>query len=228
MKGICFIEPLHHKVVRGEKTMTRRIMPQQPLDGRAWKLSKLLETTDPERKKHEGKLFWELRDDAGRIVAHDDRHFLPRYGVGEALYLKEPYDRSYIPEIGDKYDNPFQAVCEQKCWETIYKYDGVYAGAEWKNKLFMPEKYARHFIEMLSVRAERLQEISDEDCMKEGIEKALGMYCYDWIEKNGRKLKRYCVSPQLAYASLIDSINGKGTWERNQYVWVYENKLINK
>jgi len=76
--------------------------------------------------------------------------FKPRYKVGETVYLKEPYF-------------PY-------CFErALYKYDSKNQFGKWSNKLFMPEKYARYFIEITGVRCEQLQDISDEDCMKEGI-----------------------------------------------------------
>jgi hypothetical protein len=141
-------------------------------------------------------------------------------------YLKEPYARSYIPGIEDKDDNPFTTAIDPKCWETIYRYDDcIYAGAEWKNAISMPAKYARYFIEITAVRCERLQDISDEDCLKEGIQEIKGFNpvstCYeDCVDKN------LWTSPQQAYAALIDQIYGKGTWERNPYVWVYDFKLV--
>ena len=82
----------------------------------------------------------------------------PRYKVGEVLYLKEPYTNEVDGHIG-----------------VAYKYrpsntDGISESEiKWKNKLFMPEKYARYFIKITAVRCERLQDISDEDCLKEGI-----------------------------------------------------------
>ena len=85
----------------------------------------------------------------------------------------------------------------------------------------MPAKYARYFIEILDVRCEQLQDISDKDCLREGIVKgghplAGGVpawYVLDRCFEN---------SPQEAYSALIDEINGKKVWESNPYVWVYD------
>jgi hypothetical protein len=127
--------------------------------------------------------------------------YKPRYKSGETLYLKEPY---FISAYG----------------ELVYKYGNDWENIEWKNKLFMPESYARYFIEITGVRCERLQDISDEDCMKEGILSYGGGQWYA-IGEDGDIYS----TPQAAYADLIDKINGKGTWERNQFVWVYDFKL---
>lgn len=194
MKGICFIEPLYHKVVAGQKKQTRRIIIQQP-DGRG------LRSTN---------------------VPFEDWHgneFKPKYKVGETVYLKEPY--SYLSL------NNQEPV-------LIYKYGEDYSDIEelspikWSNKLFMPQSAARHFIKITGVRAERLQDISNVDCLKEGILEARITRCdYVWYE-NGLTVNEQLngqigwPTPQEAYAVLIDKINGKGTWERNPWVWVYD------
>ena len=102
----------------------------------------------------------------------------------------------------------------------------------------MPESAARYFIEITAVRAERLQDISDEDCMKEGIEvvhraghagenNPSGL-CFDISQKWDYQYSCSESAPWKAYAALINKINGKGTWEKNPWVWVYDFELINK
>ena len=192
MKGICFTEPLFHKVVKGEKTQTRRIINPQP-DERG------LRTTNIMFENYHGK------------------GFIPKYNVGEVVYLKEPY----IYEYGR----------EEKWYKYYYKFSTadilelkvIGVDIKWKNKLFMPESAARYFIEITAVRAERLQDISDEDCMKEGIcPKLDGLSFVNEVNNIAYP------TPKRAYAALIDEINGKGTWEKNPWVWVYDFELINK
>ncbi|MDR1340970.1 MAG: hypothetical protein LBK58_13095 [Prevotellaceae bacterium] len=193
MKGILFTEPLFHRVVSGEKTQTRRTIKPQP---------DFISENFHWAKKNNGDVI------------------LPRYGVGEKLYLKEPY---FI-------DSP-----------VIYKYDSYkddHLICEWQNKLFMPEKYARYFIEITGVRCERLQDISDEDCFREGIveTQCISEGNFNPVYENGLNLtdRKGCTlikqydTPQEAYAALIDSISGRDTWKSNPYVWVYDFKLTKK
>lgn len=197
MKGICFTEPLFHKVVKGEKTQTRRIINPQP-DERG------LRTTNIMFENYHGK------------------GFLPKYKVDEVVYLKEPY----IYEYGR----------EEKWYKYYYKFSTadilelkvIGVDIKWKNKLFMPESAARYFIETTAVRAERLQDISDEDCMKEGIDSFFNPLFSETRYKDYLNPNSECRSPQSSYASLINKINGKGTWEKNPWVWVYDFELINK
>ena len=101
------------------------------------------------------------------------------------------------------------------------------------NKMFVKPEYMPHHIEMLNYHVERLQDISDEDCIKEGIyihnpdplnSKFIG-YSYDAIIDPHKK-RWWFQSPREAFAALIDKVSGKGTWESNPLVWVYEFKLI--
>lgn len=75
-------------------------------------------------------------------------------------------------------------------------------------------------------RVERLQDISDEDCLREGIELHQGSQSYyvDYRKKTGCRawLGR---TPREAFAALIDKVSVRGTWESNPYVVVYEFEL---
>lgn len=133
-----------------------------------------------------------------------------RYNKGEILYLKEPY---LIDDNGS----------------VLYRYSAVNLyNKRWKNKLFMPERYARYHIEITDVREERLQDITSEECFKEGVYKVHHRIFCDIFET------LYSVSghvdlfptPQHAFACLIDKINGSGTWNSNPIVTRYEFELL--
>ena len=98
----------------------------------------------------------------------------------------------------------------------------------WTNKMFVKANLMPHRIEIERLRVERLQDISEEDCLKEGIyedggnDSFIPHYFYNYYNSNSDGFK----TPQLAYAHLIDKINGKGTWNSNLFVLVYDYKLI--
>ena len=98
----------------------------------------------------------------------------------------------------------------------------------WTNKMFVKANLMPHRIEIERLRVERLQDISDEDCLKEGIyedggnDSFIPHYFYNHYNSNSDGFK----TPQLAYAHLIDKINGKGTWNSNLFVLAYDYKLI--
>lgn len=112
--------------------------------------------------------------------------------------------------------------------DTNWCIDNYPACGKWKNKLFMPQWAARHFIEITAVRAERLQDISEEDCLKEGITRQQIIRLDQVWYQNGFSVNGLIGWPtaQQTYAALIDKINGKGIFQSNPYVWVYDFKLI--
>lgn len=171
MKGICFVEPLFNKVIREEKTQTRRITIDSKVDLSLTEREKLLSKA--------------------------------RYRVGGVIYLKEPYcDDLVIDEIFYKYDNLNLEI------------------PIWKNKLFMPESVARYFIKITKVTLERLQNISREDCFKEGITQV------DERSYTHPYYKGSWSTPQRAYAHLINYIDGLEIWDKNPYVYVYDFHLV--
>lgn len=92
----------------------------------------------------------------------------------------------------------------------------------WNNKMFVRADLMPHRIRITNVRVERLQDISDEDCLKEGI-----------VAFPNTKMKTIysfgdggCfTTARLAFAALIDKTCGRGTWDSNPYVFVYEFEL---
>ena len=102
----------------------------------------------------------------------------------------------------------------------------------WNNKLFVAALLMPHRISITNVRVERLQDISDEDCLAEGIEKVKeceNLYRVPIYHKSGRITYISADTPREAYAALIDKISGKGTWESNPWVFLYDfERLENK
>ena len=137
----------------------------------------------------------------------------PRFKIGEVVYLKEPY-------------------CDFGNGEIAYKFSTEHAVRDmmgWANKLYMPARAARYFIEITGVRSESLQRISFDDCKKEGVKATLlnpddPEYGIGYIAAGIGPFW----TPQEAYAALIDKINGRGTWDSNPTVTVYDYKLTSK
>lgn len=99
----------------------------------------------------------------------------------------------------------------------------------WNNKMFVLAEDMPNHIRITKIRIERLQDISDEDCIAEGIQKYPDVHNYMWGFSyiKGAALKfELSTTPREVYANLIDRISCKGTWERNPYVFVYDFELI--
>lgn len=152
-------------------------------------------------------------DDHDNIVAIGDsrRRINCPYG--------KPGDRLWVRETWRLFDSSTECACYDYCGcsrfhgKPLYKASHDYLGGPWKPSISMPRWASRITLEITNVRVERLQDISGPDCWAEGIEDA-GWDC----EKYGSVT--YC------YRDLWESIYGPGSWDRNDWVWVIEFKLI--
>lgn len=98
--------------------------------------------------------------------------------------------------------------------------------AGWNNKMFVRADWMLHQIRITNVRVERLQDISDKDCLREGIFWDYGDYPYMATKMYKYNEKEEYIHPKAAFAALIDKVSGKGTWQSNPWVFVYEFELV--
>ena len=138
---------------------------------------------------------------------------IPRYKVGEVVAIAQSYETVY----------------HEQGLETL---DMLVSGWKyskgWRNKLFVRADLMIHHIRITNLKIERLQDISDEDCLKEGVYEDSGDDEFPpsiFYEFEGNKDDGFD-TPREAFAALIDKVSGKGTWESNPYVFVYEFELI--
>ena len=132
-----------------------------------------------------------------------------RYNIGEEVAVAQAYcmlivDRGY----SDK------EILEIACSKG------------WVNKKYVKSDLMPHRIRITDIRAERLQDISEEDCFAEGVVQQHGEGANGEIYSYIPYEKPLYSTPREAYAALIDKISGKGTWASNPYVFVYEFELI--
>ena len=141
----------------------------------------------------------------------------------DARILAEPqYKLGEIFDISKCYDTILDSLLEPNGMVRAW----IPESAGFRNKMFVKAELMPHQIEILDVRVERLQDITDEDCIKEGIipVQTDDGVVYQWRETIGPR-SAWIRTPKSAYACLIDSIDGKGTWDNNPYVFRYEFKL---
>jgi hypothetical protein len=123
-------------------------------------------------------------------------------------YTKEWVVQHVRPNPNANYNDPFEK-----------KYPG------WNNKMFVRADLMPRQIRITDVKVEMVQSLSEEDCIKEGILKKFDGYGYEYKSKHGFG---YYGFPHIkdAFASLIDGVSGKGTYERNPYVFAYTFELV--
>lgn len=94
--------------------------------------------------------------------------------------------------------------------------------AGFKNKIFVKAELMPHHIRITDVHVERLQDISDDDCLREGVAFSDKHYCKYGIIG----LPFEYDEPREAFAGLIDKVSGRGTWDSNPLVWVYSFEMV--
>ena len=201
MKKIMFNDRygLTKAVLEGKKTQTRRVVPKD-FFSLNWDVK-------------ERTLVYE--NDFGDLVdIRNSKYAL--FHVGEIVAVAQKYS-----DCGGVLENGIPR------WKYISKIVGNTSGG-WTNKMFVKPELMPHQIRITAVRVERLQDISDEDCLKEGIAPMIvgcEYYVFSFIDKEKGRFLDY-KTPREAYAALIDKVSGKGTWESNHYVFVYDFELI--
>lgn len=105
-------------------------------------------------------------------------------------------------------------------------------GWGWWPSIHMPRWASRITLEVVSVRVERLKEISEADAKAEGIESSrasqlCGGTWRDYSQGRRDPFEDFS-SPVDSYRTLWESINGPGSWDGNPWVWVVEFKPIDK
>ena len=128
-----------------------------------------------------------------------------RYKVGEIVAVAQSYHA--LNKAGYVAPEWLEHTCE--------------SSAGYENKMFVRAELMPYRIKITNIKVERLQDISNENCLKEGI--------YNWPDGDtwtyGNSWHAFA-TPQEAFAEMIDKVHCKGTWNINPYVFVYEFELL--
>lgn len=211
MKKIMFNDRygLTNAVLEGRKTMTREVVADKTL------IDVMVYTTS-------------------RGIKLDD-YLIEKapYKVGEVVAVAQSYV-DVIDYYRDSTNSTCVGHCEYDCGkatELLYELES-FTHKGFTNKMFVRADLMPHQIKMTNLWVKNLQDISDEDCFKEGISRLSDTHVlnadeweqgYFYIDRGTRC--RFA-TPRECFISLIDNISGKGTWSNNPYVFVYEFELI--
>lgn len=228
-RPILFSGPMVNAILAGHKTQTRRIVKPQPIF-----LNQL----------------WRLRGKAVVQNSNDLIHYCPYGFKNDKLWVRETWrwyaygegypvtiqyrDMSTMEDKSNGFEHNYDEWIERE-WKRVsdelerknilYNEEGDYPDnchefLSWRPSIFMPRWASRITLEITDVRIERIQDISENDIIAEGIEppKTKGMFAEDdFIEILGEK-----------FTELWDSINAKRGfgWDVDPWVWVIEFKNI--
>ena len=131
-----------------------------------------------------------------------------------------PYKVGEIVAIVQRY-----AEIPWNCFPNApFSLDAFIEHAGYKNKMFVKADLMPHHIKITDVKVERLQDISDDDILREGVWQMGELF---YVNKAvGEAPEVAFPTTREAFWYLIDKISGKGTWKSNPWVVAYSFKLI--
>jgi hypothetical protein len=163
-------------ILAGSKTQTRRVVKGMALD---WLRPGVFSSA---------------------FVAEPANGLCPYGQPGDRLWVRETFQRfTDDGEVLYKADpKSFDAMNELKRDECLE--------ARWRPAIHMPRTVSRITLEVSSIRVEPLQDISEADCVAEGV--------------GALPMETRRATPRSDFNALWESINGPGSWEANPWVWV--------
>lgn len=207
-RPILFQGAMVRALLDGSKTQTRRIVKSQPPEGEPIQSG----LYHPTRTHRDGEQY--PGDEVCGAYTQDGEWALPcPYG--------QPGDRLWVRET-------FTAMPRKAA--ALYRADHLFEhmpkgdlGRDWNwtPSIFMPRWASRILLEIVSVRVERLNDISEADAVAEGLTSTADDAAWHVEHEQHR-----AVNPVDSYASLWESINGAGSWDANPWVWCIEFKRV--
>lgn len=167
---------------------------------------------------------------------NEHKMVFPRYTVDEIVYLQEPtllYKNHAQHTILYKYNGIDGTNDEQQFPQIVQK--ALQNGEKWQNKMFMPENRARYFIKITAEKLQRLQDITEQDAIAEGIQKLLqsrmqlamdGPLYRDYSKPLGNDLFKEGLPPIKSYKTLLEAIHGSSLWDSNPWLFSYYFELV--
>lgn len=191
MKPIIFSTPMVQAILDGKKTQTRRVI-----------------------KIDDAPENWNISIAGTSIVRTEPYDVkLPRYAAGDILWVRETWAKSYR-ENYYRADAPLNcngSECVSGGCDIAVYCERTGGFMKWRPSIHMPKEAARIFLRVTDVRVERLQDITEEDAIAEGMSKTL----VDGV---------IFISAKGNFHVFWDSLNikrGYG-WDTNPWVWVIE------
>ena len=198
-------------IIDGRQAQLRRIVKPQPTE-----IDRSLSVWRP-RKNLE--YYFLSKQKESLQSAFDPQYYSPYGWKSDRLWVRETWsiqDSAYGSEtVYFKADNPAPSQT----------FEGMF---HWKPSIHMEKWFCRLWLEVVDVRVERLQDITEEGAIAEGVEihplKGYHWKCYS--KQYADEPLTYCDSAKESFKSLWESIHGTGSWDINPYLWVVQFKKI--
>ncbi|MGE6584440.1 morphogenetic protein [Raoultella planticola] len=217
-RGMIFNAEMVLAILDGRKTQTRRIMKVQPSED----FTPMNMALEPDYKARwytpgivdkDGYL-QPANKEAFGVANENEGYSCPFGAVGDRIWVRETWARYNIDQ--DSHDMAYRAT-------TPADWPGE---GHWRPSIHMPRWASRILLEITDVRVERLNSLSEEDAMREGIDAdrlAESQDNYDCIADHNMTGRP---TAKGYFSDLWQSIYGSDSWNANPCVWVIEFKRV--
>lgn len=231
-KPILFNTEMVKAIMEGRKTQTRRIIKKKYSNTDIGHVGEGSEILYPD-------IIFEIQNDVPEPVINDDgsrrvhlkayEEIKKPYEIGDILYVRETWAVCSALNLC----SPNKCAIEHQMKENIVWYrangeqpnQGKTSGehligrGKWRPSIHMPRVAARIFLKVTDVRAERLQDITEESALKEGIDHHT-LPCKSWEAPQEIYGDEHDDTAVNAFKSLWDNLYKN--WDENPWVWVIE------
>ncbi len=213
-RPILFSAPMVRAILAGTKTQTRRVMKPQPIQNGFGPPDPVYDIPCYCDYYPPSAMLWP--DEHGGILNGDAGH--PWLGV-DRLWVKETFcydNHTYVEQYKAE---PWRGLPDAGTADTYYRASEANPDIfpKWKPSIFMPRWASRITLEIVDVRAERLNAISEEDAEAEGAHRKIWITSPISAGAMGATGERG--TRREGYREIWEDINGAGSWALNPWVW---------
>jgi hypothetical protein len=229
-RPILFSGAMVRAILEGRKTVTRRVVPswQLPSKTRGEDIAGLRWMSVAQRHPRWGfGVFGATEEECMANYCAEYRSCCPYGMLGDRLWVRESTEADYDTHdavVLARYCADKAPVLITDCADPAFN-DSV---AHWnyprdvRPSIHMKREQARLLLEITAVRVERLQDISEQQALAEGVKPE----SCDHIRQDCSDIGCWGDTAKGAFGFLWESINGAGTWSANPWVWVVEFKRV--
>ncbi|MDS7927550.1 hypothetical protein [Acinetobacter sp. V115_6] len=228
-RPIIFNTPMVKAILEGRKTQTRRLVKPQPkffkgeAGGHWWRCTHVQSMVRVEEELQNPSEYYKgFIDEVNPFGKKGDRLWVRETFCIGTIEEEDNYQGSPKPLSVHQDGDPKQyPIYKEYCLRDNISIDDVL----WKPSIHMPRSASRILLEITKIRIERLNQISSQDAVQEGLLKlpASGRYV---VNQGDQYFGAASNNPCEVFKWLWESIYGSSSWELNPWVWVVEFNVI--
>lgn len=239
-KPILFSTPMVQSILAGRKTQTRRIIKSNhesglfqvcfdnignitSIDSLDWDEATLNTSNDILPKYLPDDILWVRETWQHFDVKEEWSESLENYEFFVGYTYKASNDLRPIGVSVEEHHGNWVKTIDEKFWiiEDTIETESDEGRDVWYPSIHMPKAAARIFLKVTDVRCERLNDISEEDAIAEGILKIADYGTTGFLHYGRPDEALSDIDAVFSYETLWEKINGKNSWSLNPWVWVY-------